>query len=338
MFSKLCVFAVVAIAAAQSVADMKRDAANLDSQLATLDSKLKKTEGKAEEYADGVSQSAGSMEKVDDIVTRVETIAGSSSVLEEALDTSMDAQINDLERELVDATTQMNDALESALDEITRALSLQKEDIDGELTTRLSATQSSNVEIKEATTDLTKRLKKHTDCATKGLVYSPEGDDGKGKCVAPEIPAETKLPKVNHRGWTSNDGRDHGYVNERYVEFTKTQDDTYIRVFYHDNFRVHGHGSWARWHVMICDQNGNGCDFCNNPMRLHHWRYSYHQHQWWMNDHWSSSIAGICKSANNRQLRNGKYRLRVYIDHARYDIHTGHNQYDSFMVDEVFKF
>ena len=127
-------------------------------------------------------------------------------------------------------------------------------------------------------------------------------------------------------------------LTKRYITFTKTQDDTYIRVFYHDNFRVHGHGSWARWHVMICDENGNGCDYCNNPGRMQHWRYAYHQHQWWMNDHWSSSIAGLCKSASNRALRKGKYRLKVYMDNARYDICTGHNQYDTFMVDEVFKF
>merc|ERR1719326_2597498 len=177
----------------------------------------------------------------------------------------------------------------------------------------LDTAESDNAELKESTDALIARLDAHKACNEKGQVYDPEADE----CANMQFSAAQVMSKVNHRMMNNNDDRDGGYINNRYITFTKTQDDTYIRVFYHDNFRVHGHGSWARWNVMICDANGNGCDFCNNPMRLHHWRYSYHQHQWWMNDHWSSSIAGICKSASNRSLRKGNYQLKIYIDSAR---------------------
>jgi len=334
MFSKLICAAVVAVALGQSVNDMKREADAVDGSANAVDARLSKTEGKSGAFAAGIESAADSLITVDDIVNRVADIAGTSGVLGDSLDETMELAYNEMDRELSDSAASMNDALESALDEITRALSMQKEDIDGDVTTRIATTISKNTDLKTATDALTKRLKKHTDCAAEGLIWNQE----KEECAATEVNPGLALPKVNHRGWTSDDGRDHGWINERYVEFTKKQDDTYIRVFYHDNFRVHGHGSWARWHVMICDSNGNGCDYCNNPGRMQHWLYAYHQHQWWMNDHWSASIAGLCKSASNRNLRAGNYRLKVYMDNARYDIYTGHNQYDTFMVDEVFKF
>ena len=105
---------------------------------------------------------------------------------------------------------------------------------------------------------------------------------------------------------------------------------------YTDNMRLHGHTSHAMWNIMICDSGGNGCDHCNDPGRLMHWKHSSHQHNWWMNDHHGGTIFGICKSTANRKLVVGAYQLKILIDQNRYDINTGHDgQYGSFMVDEV---
>jgi hypothetical protein len=69
-----------------------------------------------------------------------------------------------------------------------------------------------------------------------------------------------------------------------------------------------------------------------------HWRWSGHQHGWWMNDHTGGTIMGLCKSTCNRQLTKGDYQLKVFLRQNYYNMHTGHNQVGSFMVDEVMKY
>jgi len=224
--------------------------------------------------------------------------------------------------------------LQAALNEITTALSAQKEYVDTDLMAQLAEAEVNNAALKDTTDSLVARLDAHKECNQKGQVYDPDEKE----CTQMKFSASDTMSIVNHRMVNGDDGRDSGYLDNRHITFTKTQDDTYIRIFYHDNFRVHGHGSWARWNIMICDANGNGCDYCKTPERLMYWRYAYHQGQWWMNDHWSGSVTGICKAAGNRDIRKGNYQLRVYLDHDRYDIYTGHNQQNSFMVDEVFKY
>ena len=44
------------------------------------------------------------------------------------------------------------------------------------------------------------------------------------------------------------------------------------------------------------------------------------------------------KTSGNRDLRKGKYQLRVHISQGYYDLYTGHNQANSLMVDEVIKY
>ena len=72
--------------------------------------------------------------------------------------------------------------------------------------------------------------------------------------------------------------------------------------------------------------------------KLRYWRYTSHQHNWWMNDHWGGALTGLCIQSGNRSLKKGKYKLRVMLDSVRYSMYTGHNQHSSFMVDEVFKY
>ena len=334
MLRLVCASAILGMAMSQSVGDMKSAAKRLDLDISQIEKDLEPLENKGDSVSSGMDDAADSLITVDAIVNTVNGIVGESAALSDNLNQKVGAASSVMSRELADNTASMHDALEVALDEITRALSSQKETVEVSVGGRLSTANANNVALKDTTDNLSKRLKAHTDCAEVGKVYDAVMEECRGTSIAPE----KGMTKVAHRMFNNEDGREGGYVDNRYVTFKKTQDDTYIRVFYHENFRVHGHGAWARWHVMICDAAGNGCDFCNNPGRMQYWRYAYHQHNWWMNDHWSGSIAGLCKKTGNRDIKKGEYRLRVYIDSARYDTHTGQNTHSSFMVDEVFKF
>lgn len=190
-------------------------------------------------------------------------------------------------------------------------------------------------QLSDTTANLLKRLNAHKACAKKKQVATYK--DGVVECGSVKLPPSAMLRKVHHKMFTNDDGRDGGYINNRDVTFTKTEDATFIRVWYHDNMRVHGHTAYGRWNVMVCDVNGNGCDHCNNPGRLQYWKYSHHQHNWWMNDHHNGGMTGLCKSAGNRNMGKGTFKFRVMIDHNRYDMYTGHNTHSMLMVDEVFK-
>ena len=199
----------------------------------------------------------------------------------------------------------------------------------------------------DATTDATNlagdmlagELAKYEVCSDIAKMYAPSvaGADSNG-CVWSKSPAAGFKTKVYHRMMNNADGRDSGYVSNRYIQFKKAQDDSYMRVFYYDNFRVHGHTAHGRWHVYVCDEKGNGCAECRNPGRLNAWKWSGHQHNWWMNDHVGHVVSGLCKATTNRALKAGKYQVKVYVNSARYDLYTGHNQANSLMVDEVIKY
>ena len=234
------------------------------------------------------------------------------------VDFAHEAKMNELEMELFNIESQLEAAIAGA-----------KAD-----TGRLDAVIAGNEALGRVSADLAARVAKHKKCAEGKLMFDAE----KGACVGASLPFKNTLPKVAHRMFNNDDGRDGGYINNREVTFVKENDATFIRVYYHDNMRVHGHTSHGRWNVMICDANGNGCDHCKNPGRLQYWRYSTHQHNWWMNDHWGGALSGLCIQSNNRQLKKGKYKLRVMLDSVRYSMYTGHNQHSSFMVDEVYKY
>jgi len=335
MYSKLAVLAlVVGSAVAQTeVQPLMNSQEATEKSLKQLDKNIRKTMADVSSAADAATFN-DQMVGVDGITTDTADIDGKLMGFEATFAAEIEENKVDVMREVEIINNQLDIELQAALNEITAALSTQQDFVDNEVMEQLAVAETDNADLKETTDALVARLDAHKECNQAGLVYDPESGD----CTHMTFSAAQAMTKVNHRMVNGNDDRDHGYINNRHIVFTKTQDDTYIRIFYHDNFRVHGHGSWARWNVMICDQNGNGCDYCNNPARLMYWRYAYHQGQWWMNDHWSGSVAGICKSASNRDIRRGNYQLRVYMDHARYDIYTGHNQQNSFMVDEVFKY
>jgi len=331
MLRLICASALVAVALGD-VPTMKSTQKSAQQKINKLGSKLDGVAAINKEVASNTDTYISNMVDVDAIVATAASAKGALNGLEAASDIAVATNEAEIKRQLSGAQQAMDDQLESALIEITMALSAQQEFVNTDLIGRLSTAEDANSDLRETTDVLLKRLEAHKECNADGHHYSMS----EGKCEALDMPGA--LGKVSHRWFGNSDGRDSGYVNERYVEFTKTQDDTYIRVFYHENFRVHGHGSWARWNVMICDENGNGCAHCNNPGQLQYWRYSQHQGNWWFNDHWSGSVAGLCKKSDNREIKKGKYQLRVMIDNNRYDIYTGHNQGNSFMVDEVFRY
>ena len=297
-----------------------------------------KLDGKLEDFAainNVIAQNSGpfsdAMVNTDGIVAAAAAANGAVAGLAAKSDFLVWQNQAAIERRLSGAEQAMDDQLETALIEISKMLSTQQHFVDTDLMGRLEGAEDKNADLKDETDTLLDRLEAHKECNADGQYYSVS----EGKCMALAIVA---VGKVNHAFFTAVDGRESGYVDARVLKVHKTQDDTYLRIFYHDNFRVHGHGSWARWNVMICDDGGNGCASCNDPGQLQYWRYAEHCGNWWMNDHWSGSVAGLCKSSDNRNLKAGDYQIRIMIDNDRYDIYTGHNQGNSLQADEVYKY
>jgi hypothetical protein len=163
-------------------------------------------------------------------------------------------------------------------------------------------------------------------------------DSKAGKCVDAVASADSNMAKVHHHGFENDDGRDCGYLNYRTLEFEKFEEDTYVRVFYYDNMRVHGHHSTARWNVMFCSPGGSNCAKCKDPGQVQNWRYSHHQHNWWMNDHTPGTAFGLCRASESQKIGKGKWSIRIMLDDCRYDIYTGSGDYGSIMVDEVMRY
>lgn len=241
------------------------------------------------------------------------------------------AQKEKLSAEVASMTGDLNNAFNA----LKATLSTQQKTLIDDYQAKLIAANSVASTLAESADSINSDIAKYEECSDKGMLYVAD----KGECGDPNIDPKKVLNKVYHRMFSNDDGRDNGYVNERYVQFQKYNDDTYMRVFYFDNFRVHGHHTHAMWNVMICDSNGNGCDHCSEPGRLHNWRWSAHQSNWWMLDHVGQTVTGLCKKGGSRDLRKGNYQLKVYIDQNYYDMYTGSNtQQSNFMVDEVMKY
>ena len=224
--------------------------------------------------------------------------------------------------------------LKAYLEAQFKAMTIPSSVLSSSTSTALNGAKAAQAALKKEHVALAAELAAHEACAVDGEMY----DIATKKCKPLTAPAEKFINKVYHRMFTNADGRDSGYVTNRYVVFKKAQDDTYIRMFYYDNLRVHGHTSHAIWNVMVCDEKGNGCAHCNDPGRLNLNKWSGHQHNWWMIDYMAHTLMGLCKRSDNRALKKGTYQFKVMISNNRYDIYTGHNQHSSFTVDEVVKY
>jgi len=198
----------------------------------------------------------------------------------------------------------------------------------------IGAVNAALAKIKAANAASAKIEASMATCTKNKQVYDAKAN----KCVPAEASADANMQKVHHVGFENDDGRDCGYLNYRTLEFEKFEEDSYIRVFYYDNLRVHGHLSHARWNVMFCGSGGSNCAKCKDPGQIMNWRYSHHQHNWWMNDHTPGTAFGLCRASENAKLGKGKWSIRIMIDDCRYDIYTGSGDYGSIMVDEVMRY
>jgi len=237
-------------------------------------------------------------------------------------------------KELSLAHEESDELIELTLADITKALADVQTDLDKNVAGALEDAVDTRANMKKSNKAVNGLLDAFEECAIEGLLY----DAKKEKCIEADVDEEKFINKVFHRLWTNGDGREGGYVNERDIDVTKLQDETLFRIFYQDNMRAHGHGTHGSWNVYICDENGNGCDECRDPGRLRYWRQSHHQHNWWVNDYSGGGLTGLCKRSGNRDIRKGKYKLRIHLSQAYYDLYTGHNQHGNFMVDEVVKY
>merc|ERR1719326_1195150 len=244
------------------------------------------------------------------------------------------------------AATDQQEALEELDDE--------KKAIMKSLMDAAKAARPSMAEAKESTEDAFKArtdgvvtkfnaIKKSVD-ANKDYVanYEKCANQGKtlnkdGNCVVAAVSDASGFTSINYRTWRDQqDSRDHGYLNGRFITFKKLHDDTALKIIYYDNMRVHGHTAHAMWEVQFCDAGGGGCSNCNKPGQIMHWRWSGHQHNWWVNDHFGGELYGLCTKADNKELKKGEYQIKIRLHHNRYDIHTGHGgQHGSIQVEEV---
>jgi len=314
---------------AQRVNEAMEIAEETKAKLDDIKERLKQFGQMSSGLVDGASEYAESKIVVDRFAMDVIKTAARATAISEAIDTmSGKAEMTmKVDRSVAARKLMLNQMMDQLDSDMTSTVS----DLNTGISGSMRSVEAGNRNLDATQKAVANKLKNIKKCAEQGQVFDPNTNKCKGLDFAPEF----KLPKVHHRMWDHDDGRDHGYINHAWVKFVKEADDTYIRVYYHDNLRVHGHTAHGKWSIMFCDANGNDCKRCTQPSQIMYWRYGSHQHNWWMNDHWSGSITGLCKVAENRNLVKGTYQVKVYLDSNRYDMYTGHNQRSMIMVDEV---
>lgn len=296
----------------------------------------KNSVGDVESAVSGVAdQVAEAVEGFKDIASLAVEIGQASDALSDAKKsvvdglkdkaTSVDEAVAN--REISDA-----DKLAGEVAEAEERLEGESNQLEKDVTDGLAEIVKKGDQLMAEADKLDADLQKMEACNTQGKMY----DVGSDECKEPEVDEMALVPRVQHGGWTHTDGRDAGYVDKHQMAFEKKSDDTFIRVFYYDNMRTHGHISHGKWWVMICDADGNGCGKCTSPGELTYWRWSGHQHNWWVDDYVGGLVTGLCKASERGPIRKGKHMIKIMINSNRYDLITGHNQYGSVTIDEVY--
>ena len=258
--------------------------------------------------------------------------AKNANEVDQSTQAKLDVTGTMLAKELSTSKSALTAELMDAVKKLTAKISTQKSSIKEAIEDRLSTVVTKSTKIKEDGEAMIAQMEEASKCQAEGQFYTGE------KCVDPEMADNAHLSKVYHKMWTNSDGRENGYIDNRDLTFKKNYDDTYIRIFWYDNIRTHGHVGNGRWNIHICDASGGSCSHCNDPGKLQNWRHSSHQHNWWMNDHTGGTIFGLCKKTDSFDMKAGTYQLKILADNAHYDMDTGNNQHGSFMVDEVMKY
>ena len=283
---------------------------------------------------DGIAKAKAAVSSVETLDTAVTNLAAKTADLLSSIDDATTDEAANFKTALEKAHSRLTDELDAKFGDLRTTVADNKAALDLKINKNLVASEKTSADLTDSAADILEKINAHEECSNAGLVY----DESKDKCFEIEHAAEKLIGKVWHRMFNNEDGREGGWLNERYIKFTKALDDTYLRVIYYDNFRVHGHTAHGKWHVMFCDANGNGCAECADPGQIGMWKWASHQGNWWMNDHVHGSVTGMCRRSDNRQLRKGEYQVRIYVDSARYDMSTGSSGGNHIMVDEVVKY
>jgi len=155
----------------------------------------------------------------------------------------------------------------------------------------------------------------------KGLAGPPGPRGVKGE-------AGTSGQDADHRNWKqcawrSVDSRDIGLIKD--CQFTKTKDDTALRVVYQGNFYIRCNTCCKRWFITF-----NGAE-CSGPLPI--------DAVWWIRtidqgNHKSGSIEGYCEN-----IHKGKIRVGINIgncpSYGNADGHTGWNSVSRLIIEEV---
>jgi len=293
--------------------------------------KLEKTDAT---ISAGIAKAKNAVPQVEALDDAVNALAEKTANLIESVDTATVDEAAAFKSALAKAHEKLVDELDEKFGALRDTLGENKAALDVKVNKNLVAAEKTSADLTDSAADILEKINAHEECMNQGLVY----DESKGKCFEVEQDAAKMIGKVWHRMFNNEDGREGGWLNERYIQFNKALDDTYLRVIYYDNFRVHGHTAHGKWHVMFCDGAGNGCAECADPGQIGMWKWASHQGNWWMNDHIHGSVTGMCRRSDNRQLRKGQYQVRIYVDSARYDMSTGSSGGNHIMVDEVVKY
>jgi hypothetical protein len=282
----------------------------------------------------GITKAKAAVGDVQSLASAIAAIEQDSEDLIKEIDDKLKEGTAAFQADLADAQTTLADEIDEKFNKLRAELSNNRDELDDVMKVQLVSAESTAVDLQDAADTIMEKIEAHEECMNVGQIYDEKEDE----CVEGAAEAKDMIGKVWYRMFNNDDGREGGYVNERYVDIDKKVDDTYVRVVYYDNFRVHGHRCYANWNVMFCDSNGNGCAECRDPGKINNHKWGSHQGNWWMNDHIHGTVLGICKKSDNRDLRKGKYRLRVMINHAYRDTHTGSGGNNHFMVDEVLRY
>ena len=200
------------------------------------------------------------------------------------------------------------------LQAIKDKMTAQNTAISEELDSRIDTVESQVKKVVEDAKPVGTFTNAFDKCTADGHVLIP----GKG-CKEATIGETAHMGAVHWGGWSNSDGRDSGYVDGRFIKCTKKEDDTYIRVFYFDNHRTHGHNPHGRWNVMFCNANGDNCAHCADPGRIQNWRYGYHQRGLWSWDAMPTRTFGLCKKSENTD-RNKIRQERILRDLQRIEL------------------
>lgn len=282
----------------------------------------------------GIQDAEAASANVAALNAKVTAVQKKSDDLVAQLASDVKTETDTLTAKLESAAERLIDDLEDKFASLRSTLAANKVALDARIKDELEDAEKVSADLQVTAGEILEQIQAHEDCMVDGWVY----DEKSGKCFEVEQEASKLLGKVWHRMFNNEDGRENGYIDNRYIKFDKELDDTYLRVVYYENFRVHGHQTHGKWHVMFCDGDGNGCAECNEPGQIGMWKYAHHQGNWWMNDHIHGSVTGMCRRTDSAALKAGTYQIRILVDQARYDVHTGASGGNHLMVDEVVKY